>query len=122
MKVSFSSIYLSIYLYIYLSICSQMFAQKLCNLVKDISDPLPMKTLSFLIDACQLLVQCHKVCLISSSLYPSFFPPRRCYPMLVLLSTIVKRILMTISEYSMKTLSQVLLHCRHFLVNQMIVM
>ena len=39
----------------------KMFAEKLCRLVKGISESVPMKTLSFVSDACQLLVQCHKV-------------------------------------------------------------
>ena len=38
-----------------------MFAEKLCQLVKGISESVPIKTLSFVSDACQLLVQCHKV-------------------------------------------------------------
>jgi len=40
---------------------SKMFAEKLCHLVKGISESVPIKTLSFVSDACQLLVQCHKV-------------------------------------------------------------
>jgi len=44
------------------NVCSQqMFAEKLCHLVKGISESVPIKTLSFVSDACQLLVQCHKV-------------------------------------------------------------
>ena len=39
----------------------RMFAEKLCQLVKGISEGVPIKTLSFLVDACQLLADCHKV-------------------------------------------------------------
>ena len=45
-----------------------MFAEKLCRLVKGISESVPMKTLSFVSDACQLLVQCHKVCTVCVSI------------------------------------------------------
>lgn len=38
-----------------------MFAEKLCEMVRGIGESVPMKTLSFVSDACDLLVQCHKV-------------------------------------------------------------
>lgn len=38
------------------------FAEKLCVLVKSVNANVPIRTLSFLSDACELLVQCHKVC------------------------------------------------------------
>lgn len=40
---------------------SKAFAERLCLLVKAIDERVPIKTLSFLGDACQLLVQSHKV-------------------------------------------------------------
>lgn len=40
---------------------SKAFAERLYHLVKGISDSVPIKILSFLSDACQLLIQCHKV-------------------------------------------------------------
>ena len=39
----------------------RQFAERLCVLVRNISESVPIRTLSFLIDACQLLVECHKV-------------------------------------------------------------
>ena len=52
----------------------RIFAEKLCVLVKGISEKVPIKTLSFLIDACQLLVQCHKVHSETLVTQPSIFP------------------------------------------------
>ena len=43
------------------SVLLQMFANKLCLLVKGITEPVPMKALSFLSDACKLLVECHRM-------------------------------------------------------------
>ena len=39
----------------------QLFSEKLVKLVRDISEPIPMKKLSFLVDACQLLKVSFKV-------------------------------------------------------------
>ena len=40
---------------------SQVFAQKLCVKIRNITEPLPMKSLSLFSDTCKLLVQCYKM-------------------------------------------------------------
>ena len=40
---------------------SKGFAEKLCVIVRSINASVPIKTLSFVSDACELLVQSHKV-------------------------------------------------------------
>ena len=39
----------------------QDFAMRLCDIMTSIGEAVPMKTLSFVNDGCELLVQCHKV-------------------------------------------------------------
>jgi hypothetical protein len=43
------------------SIKSRDFALRLCEIMTGIGEAVPMKTLSFVNDACELLVQCHKM-------------------------------------------------------------
>lgn len=40
---------------------SQIFAQKLCLKLRNITEPVPMKSLSLFSDTCRLLVQCYKM-------------------------------------------------------------